>query len=105
MGELTASLAHEIRQPIAAALTKRQYLLCRWLGRRISPEYHRGARSKPAEIIKRCNRATENYQPGSACFFKKGVPQQESLGRKYEVIEEMIPLPSQRGEPVFDFYW
>jgi len=42
MGELTASLAHEIRQPISAAVTNAKTCL-RWLGR-VSPTWWRHAK-------------------------------------------------------------
>jgi len=50
MGELTASLAHEIRQPIAAALTNANTCL-RWLGRD-QPDYSQRGAKQPAESSK-----------------------------------------------------
>jgi len=87
MGELTASLAHEIRQPIAAALTNANTCL-RWLGRD-QPDIAEG-REAAGRIIKDVTRATEIINR-IRLLFKKGVPQQESLDVN-EVIEEMIPL-------------
>jgi PAS domain S-box-containing protein len=87
MGELTASLAHEIRQPIAAALTNANTCL-RWLGRD-QPDVPE-AREAVARFIKDVTRASEIISR-IRLLFKKGVPQQESLDVN-EVIEEMIPL-------------
>jgi PAS domain S-box-containing protein len=87
MGELTASLAHEIRQPIAAALTNANTCL-RWLGRD-QPDVPE-AREAAARIIKDVTRATDIISR-IRLLFKQGVPQQESLDVN-EVIEEMIPL-------------
>jgi len=47
MGELTASLAHEVNQPIAAAVTNANNLLA--LARRRHPKSQRGARGGPCE--------------------------------------------------------
>src|ERR1700726_660240 len=87
MGELTASLAHEIRQPIAAALTNANTCL-RWLGRD-QPDVAE-AREAAARIIRDVTRATDIISR-IRLLFKQGVPQQESLDVN-EVIEEMIPL-------------
>jgi PAS domain S-box-containing protein len=87
MGELTASLAHEIRQPIAAALTNANTCL-RWLGRD-QPDVPE-AREAAARIIRDVTRATDIISR-IRLLFKQGVPQQESLDVN-EVIEEMIPL-------------
>src|SRR6267154_2098141 len=87
MGELTASLAHEIKQPIAAAVTNARTCL-RWLGRD-QPDITEG-REAAGRIIKDVTRATEIINR-IRLLFKKGVPQQESLDVN-EVIEEMIPL-------------
>jgi PAS domain S-box-containing protein len=87
MGELTASLAHEIRQPIAAALTNANTCL-RWLGRD-QPDIPE-AREAAARIIKDVTRATDIISR-IRLLFQQGGPQQESLDVN-EVIEEMIPL-------------
>src|SRR5207253_5806565 len=47
MGELAASLAHEIKQPISAAVTDAKPC-CRWLGR-VTPAWQR--RAKPAPEV------------------------------------------------------
>ena len=87
MGELTASLAHEIRQPIAAAVTNAQTCL-RWLGRD-QPEVAE-AREAAARIIKDVTRASDIIS-GIRLLFKKEPAQGESLDVN-EVIEEMIAL-------------
>ncbi|MCU1242196.1 MAG: sensor histidine kinase protein [Candidatus Acidoferrum typicum] len=87
MGELTASLAHEIRQPIAAALTDATTCL-RWLGRD-QPDVPE-AREAAARIIKDVTRATEIISR-IRVLFQNVTPQQESLDVN-EVIEGMIPL-------------
>jgi signal transduction histidine kinase len=87
MGELTASLAHEIRQPIAAAITNANTCL-RWLGRD-EPDVSE-AREAAARIINDATRASEIISR-IRLLFKKGPPHQESLDVN-EVIEEMIPL-------------
>lgn len=87
MGELTASLAHEIKQPIAAAVTDVKTCL-RWLGRD-QPDLAE-ARDAAARVIKDVTRASDIIgQIG--LLFKKGAPQRELLDVN-EVIEEMIVL-------------
>ena len=87
MGELTASLAHEIRQPITAAVTDAKTCL-RWLGRD-QPDVAE-AREAAARIIKDVTRASDIISRISL-LFKKGPPQRESLDVN-EVIQEMIAL-------------
>jgi len=87
MGELTASLAHEVNQPIAAAVTNANACL-HWLaGGAPNLEEARAAAmrivrdgSRAAEIIKRIR-----------LLFKKGAPQRELVDVN-EVIREMIVL-------------
>ena len=87
MGELTASLAHEINQPIAAAATDARTCL-RWLAReqpdlgeaRESAERMVNAVTRAADIISRLRQ-----------LFKKGAPQ-TSLVDVSEVIREMVVL-------------
>src|SRR6202047_1173907 len=68
MGELTASLAHEIKQPIAAAFTNAKTCL-RWLGRD-QPDVAE-AREAAARIIKDVTRAADTISRISL-LFKKG---------------------------------
>jgi signal transduction histidine kinase/ligand-binding sensor domain-containing protein len=87
MGELTASLAHEIRQPISAAVTDSKTCL-RWLGRD-QPDVAE-AREAASRIIQDVTRASDIIgRIGS--LFRKGAPQRESLDVN-EVIQEMIAL-------------
>ena len=87
MGELTASLAHEIKQPIAAAVTNANTCL-RWLGRDQPnvPE----AREAAARIIKDVTRASDIISK-LGLLFKKGSVQREAVDVN-ELIREMIVL-------------
>ncbi len=87
MGELTASLAHEIKQPIAAAVTNAKTCL-RWLGRD-QPDLAE-AREATSRMIQDVTRAADIISRISL-LFKKGVPQQELVDVN-EVIREMIVL-------------
>src|ERR1700675_4619564 len=87
MGELTASLAHEIRQPISAAITNAKTCL-RWLGRD-EPDLVEG-REAAARIVKDATRAADIISRISL-LFKKGALQQELVDVN-EVIREMIVL-------------
>jgi PAS domain S-box-containing protein len=87
MGELTASLAHEIRQPITAALTNARTCL-RWLGRE-EPDVPE-ARETASRIINDVTRAADIISRISS-LFKKGGPQREFVDVN-ELIREMIVL-------------
>jgi PAS domain S-box-containing protein len=87
MGELTASLAHEIRQPIAAAVTNAKTCL-RWLGRD-QPDVAE-AREATSRIIKDVTRASDIISSISL-LFKKGALQRELVDVN-ELIREMIVL-------------
>lgn len=87
MGELTASLAHEIKQPIAAAVTNANTCL-RWLGRD-RPDIVE-AREAAARIIKDVTRASDIISRVRS-LFQKSPPQRESLDVN-GIIEEMIAL-------------
>jgi PAS domain S-box-containing protein len=91
MGELTASLAHEIKQPIAAAVTDANTCL-RWLGRD-QPDLAE-AREAASRVIKDATRAADIISR-VRLLFEKGTPQQELVDIN-EVIQEMIVL--LRGE-------
>jgi PAS domain S-box-containing protein len=91
MGELTASLAHEIKQPIAAAVTDAKTCL-RWLGRD-QPDLAE-AREAASRIIKDATRAADIISR-VRLLFEKGTTQQELVDVN-EVIQEMIVL--LRGE-------
>ena len=87
MGELTVSLAHEIKQPIAAAVTDAKTCL-RWLGRD-QPDLAE-AREAASRIIKDATRAADIISR-VRLLFKKGAPQKELVDVN-EVILEMIVL-------------
>ena len=75
MGELTASLAHEIKQPIAAATTDAKTCL-RWLGRD-EPDVGE-AREAASRLIKDVSRASDIIgRIGS--LFKKNAPNRETF--------------------------
>jgi len=91
MGELTASLAHEVNQPIAAALTNANTCL-RWLTRDV-PDLEE-ARAAAMRIVKDQTRAADIVSR-IRLGFKKGIHQQELVDVN-EIIREMIVL--LRGE-------
>ena len=87
MGELTASLAHEIKQPISAAVTNAKTCL-RWLDRDV-PDLAE-AREAASRIIKDVTRASD-IMSSISLQFKKGAPQRELVDVN-ELIREMIVL-------------
>jgi PAS domain S-box-containing protein len=87
MGELTASLAHEIRQPISAAITDAKACLL-WLGRDDSEPAK--AREAAARMVKDVTRAADIIGRISS-LFKKGALQRELVDVN-ELIREMIVL-------------
>ena len=91
MGELTASLAHEIRQPISAAVTNARTCL-RWLGREV-PDVAEASEAA-SRIVKDATRAADIISRISL-LFKKGALQRELVDVN-DVIREMIVL--LRGE-------
>jgi C4-dicarboxylate-specific signal transduction histidine kinase len=87
MGELTASLAHEVNQPIAAAVTDANTCL-RWLNRdQPDMEEARGAASR---VVKDATRAAEIISR-IRLLFKKSAPQRELVDIN-EIIREMVAL-------------
>jgi PAS domain S-box-containing protein len=91
MGELTASLAHEIKQPISAAVIDAGTCL-KWLVRD-RPDIEE-AREAASRIIQDVTRASEIINR-IRVLFKKGEPQRELVDVN-EIIREMIAL--LRGE-------
>ena len=87
MGELTASLAHEIRQPISAAATNAKTCL-RWLGRD-HPDVPE-AREAASRIVKDVTRAADIISRISSLFKKDAL--QHELVDVNELIREMIVL-------------
>jgi PAS domain S-box-containing protein len=87
MGELTASLAHEINQPITAAATDARTCL-RWLARE-QPDLEE-ARESAARMVNAVTRAADIITRLRQ-LFKKGAPQ-TNLVDVSEVIQEMVVL-------------
>ena len=87
MGELTASLAHEVNQPIADAVTNANTCL-RWLARD-HPDVEE-ARAAAMRIVKDGTRAAEIVKR-IRLLFKKSIPQPELVDVN-EAIREMIVL-------------
>jgi C4-dicarboxylate-specific signal transduction histidine kinase len=87
MGELTASLAHEVNQPIAAAVADANTCV-RWLARD-QPDLQE-ARGAAARVVKDATRAAEIIKR-VRLLFKKGSPEQELVDVN-EIIREMIVL-------------
>jgi C4-dicarboxylate-specific signal transduction histidine kinase len=87
MGELTASLAHEVNQPIAAAVTDANTCL-RWLAGD-TPNLEE-AREAAMRTIKDGRRAAEIVSR-IRLLFKKGYQQRERVDVN-EVIQEMVLL-------------
>ena len=87
MGELTASLTHEIKQPIAAAVTNARTCL-RWL-RRDCPNLEEAAEAA-SRTVQDVTRATDIIT-STSMLFKKGASQRELVDVN-ELIREMIVL-------------
>jgi C4-dicarboxylate-specific signal transduction histidine kinase len=87
MGELTASLAHEVNQPIAAAVTDANTCL-RWLMR--DPPDVEEARAAAARVVKDATRAVEIINRVRLLFKKS--PAERELVDINEVIPKMIVL-------------
>jgi PAS domain S-box-containing protein len=87
MGELTASLAHEVNQPIAAAVTDAKTCL-RWLARD-QPDLEE-ARAAASRVVKDAARAAE-IMSRIRSLFKKEISQRELVDVN-EIIRGMIEL-------------
>jgi PAS domain S-box-containing protein len=87
LGEMAASLAHEIKQPIAAAVTSANSCI-EWLAHE-PPNLDR-ARAAAARIDKYGNRAAEIIDRIRS-LYKKSPPQQELVDVN-TIIEEMLAL-------------
>jgi PAS domain S-box-containing protein len=87
MGELTASLAHEINQPIAAAITNSNTCL-RWLSR--DPPDVEEAREAVSRSAKDATRAADIVKRIRS-MFKKGTAQREPVDVN-EAIRDVITL-------------
>jgi PAS domain S-box-containing protein len=87
LSELTASLAHEIKQPISAAVTNAKTCL-RWLGRD-NPDVAEASEAA-SRLVKDVTRAADIISRISG-LFKKGAPQRELVDVN-ELVREMIVL-------------
>jgi len=87
MGELTASLAHEVNQPIAAAVTSANSCL-HWLAAEV-PNLEK-ARAAAERIVKDGTRAAEIISR-TRLLFQKAAPQWQ-LADVNEIIEDMVVL-------------
>jgi PAS domain S-box-containing protein len=87
MGELTSSLAHEVNQPIAAAVTNANTCL-RWLTRD-QPDLQE-ARAAAMRIVKDGTRAAEIITR-VRLLFKKGSPERERVDLN-AIVQEMIVI-------------
>jgi len=87
VGQLTGSLAHEIRQPIAAAITNANACV-RWLARE-RPDLGE-ARQAAARMVEDTRRAAEIINRVGS-LYKKGTPQRELLDVN-EVARETLAL-------------
>jgi len=87
LGELTAYLAHEVNQPIAAAVTDANTCL-RWLARDTPGVVE--AREAASRTINDVTRAAEIINR-TRMLFKKGIPERELVDVN-ELIREMVVL-------------
>jgi PAS domain S-box-containing protein len=87
MGEMAASLAHEIKQPIAAAMTSANSCI-EWLAH--EPPNLERARAAAAKIDKYGNRAAEIIDRIRS-FYKKSPPQRELVDVN-RIIHEILTL-------------
>ena len=88
MGELAASLAHELKQPIAAAVTNANTCV-RWLDRD-EPDMQE-AREAAARIVEDANRAAEVIDRLRS-FYTKSAPAERESVEVNEVIRQMLVL-------------
>jgi PAS domain S-box-containing protein len=93
LGELAASLAHELNQPITAAITNANTSL-RWLARD-QPDLQE-AREAITRIVKDGTRAAEIINR-LRTFYKKGAPPEPELLDLNEVVREMLMLLSSEA--------
>jgi PAS domain S-box-containing protein len=88
MGELAASLSHELRQPITAAITDAETCF-RWLSRD-QPDVEE-AREATMRIMKDGTRAAEIIDRLRS-FYRKGAPPEHELVDVNELVREMLVL-------------
>jgi PAS domain S-box-containing protein len=88
MGELAASLAHEIKQPITAAMTNARTSF-RWLQR--DPPEIEEARQTASQVVTDVNRAAEIINH-LRCLYKKDAPTERELVDVNQIAREMLVL-------------
>jgi PAS domain S-box-containing protein len=88
MGEMAASLSHELKQPIAAAITDANTCL-RWL-KRDQPDVEE-AREATMRVVKDGTRAAEIINRLRS-FYKKDSPLERELVEVNEIVHEMVTL-------------
>ena len=88
LAELATSLSHELRQPIAAAITSADACL-RWL--ESDPPNLERARMSAARIKEDGTRAAEVIE-GLRSFYKKGAPPEREIVDVNELVREMLVL-------------
>src|SRR5207302_7376080 len=91
MGELTASLAHEIRQPISAAVTNAKTCL-RWL-RRDEPDVAEACEAA-SRLVKDVTRAADIIGRITS-LFKKGALQRDLVDVNELILEMIVLLRSE----------
>jgi len=91
MGELTASLAHEVNQPIAAIVTNASACL-HWLAG--EPPNLEEARAAARSVVKDGTRAAEIISR-IRLLFKKGAPQRELVDLNEIILEMMLLLRTE----------
>jgi PAS domain S-box-containing protein len=95
LGELAASLAHELNQPITGAVTSARACL-NWLAH--DPPGIERARATAARIEKDGTRAAEIINRLRA-FYKKGAPPQREVVEVSEIVREMFVLLHDQLDP------
>ena len=88
LGELAASLSHELKQPISAAITNANTSL-RWMKR--EPPNVEQAREAAMRVVKDGTRAVEIIDRLRS-FYRKGAPPERELVDVNEVLGEMLDL-------------
>jgi PAS domain S-box-containing protein len=88
LGELVASLSHELKQPITAAITNAKTCM-RWLARD-EPDLQQ-ARDAVTRVVQDSNRATEVINHLRS-LYTKGAPAERELVDVNELIGEMVAL-------------
>ena len=94
MGELAASLAHEIKQPIAAIALGADACL-RWIDRE-PPQFER-AREVMSRIINEAKRAA-NIVERNHSLYSRGMPQREPIDVNEVIRETVVMLRDVAGQ-------